>query len=118
MKFSLTSLLLAVSPAAVFALNADQQGALNAHNAARATKGLPALKWDDSLAASALQCANKIASSGNFAHCQAAENLWGRSAIGTNALTDAAKSWVSESANYHGEKIPDGNFGSYGHYST
>jgi pathogenesis-related protein 1 len=118
MKGFLAVALLAVSPVAMAALTADQQGALDAHNAARKTKNLPALTWDNSLVVTAQKCADKIAASGKFDHCESAENLYWETLPATSPMTDATKVWVNEKSNYHGEKIPDGNFQSYGHYST
>jgi pathogenesis-related protein 1 len=119
MRFSVASVLTAtlvfVSSAA--GLTADQQKALDIHNKSRATKGLSALTWDNGLVSSAQACANKIASSGNFAHCQSGENLYGQTGSSTTPLAAGAQAWVNEAPNYHGEKIPDGNFGAYGHYS-
>jgi hypothetical protein len=46
------------------------------------------------------------------------ENLYAY--FGTNAspnFNDAANAWCNEIANYHGENIGDGDFGSYGHYT-
>lgn len=36
---------------------------------------------------------------------------------GDASLTDAVNAWLDEKPNYNGQKIPDGNFGSYGHYT-
>lgn len=36
---------------------------------------------------------------------------------GDASLTDATRAWLNEAPNYHGENIPDGDFGSYGHYT-
>jgi uncharacterized protein YkwD len=98
-------------------LTADQQKAIDIHNKGRQAKGLSFLTWDTKLVASAQQCANKIASTGNFAHCQSGENLYAQ--IGSTAppLAAGAQAWMNEASLYHNEVIPQGDFASYGHYS-
>lgn len=126
MHFSFTSvfttgLLLASSITSVTAgrvnMSGDQQAAVAAHNKGRATKGLSPLTWDASLSASAQTCANKIASSGNFAHCQSGENLYGQSGGTGSVLVNGVTAWLNEAPLYKGEKIPQGNFAGYGHYT-
>ena len=119
MHFSLTSVLaaaLALASSAA-ALTADQQQALDIHNNSRANKGLAKLTWDNNLVNAAQECANRIAASGNFAHCGSGENLYGRSGGSGGPLAAGAQAWVDEAPNYTGQRIPDGDFGSYGHYS-
>jgi hypothetical protein len=36
---------------------------------------------------------------------------------GNASLLDATRAWLAEKPNYRGENIPQGNFGSYGHYT-
>lgn len=37
---------------------------------------------------------------------------------GDASLEDAVRAWLDEEKNYHGEKIGEGDFASFGHYST
>jgi len=119
MCFSITSALMAallfVSAAA--RLLPDQQAAIDIQNRGRMAKNLPFLTWDTKLVASAQACANKIAQTGNFAHCQAGENLYGQFGSTSPPLAAGAQAWMNEAPNYHGEVIPQGNFGAYGHYT-
>jgi uncharacterized protein YkwD len=107
-------------------LNADQQGGLNLQNNGRKGKNLNPLQWDDHLAQEAQKWANHLAQIGKMEHSTGdqrpnqGENLfWGMASPGPykNPYTNAAKGWMDEAKNYHGEKIGEGNFGSYGHYS-
>lgn len=119
MRFSvataLTAALCFVSAAA--RLTADQQNAIDIQNKGRQLKKLPYLTWDTSLVASAQQCANKIAASGNFAHCTTGENLYAQYGSTAPPLAAGAQAWMNEVTAYHGEVIPQGNFEAYGHYS-
>jgi len=119
MRFSVASALTAalciVSASA--RLLADQQQGIDIQNKGRQAKGLPYLTWDTKLVASAQQCANKIASTGNFAHCQSAENLYAQYGSTAPPLAAAAQAWMNEAPSYHGEVIPQGDFSAYGHYS-
>jgi hypothetical protein len=36
---------------------------------------------------------------------------------GDATLSDAVRAWLGEEANYHGEKIGEGDFAAWGHYS-
>lgn len=118
----------------------DSQSALNAHNdgkylpanllsltrdtdrptARRSAPGQkrPDLTWDDGLANDAKQYAQHLADTKKFEHSGVngqGENLFMSS--GNASLADATRAWLNEKPNYHGEKIPDGDFGSYGHYT-
>ena len=119
MRFSIASALTAalciVSASA--RLLADQQQGIDIQNKGRQAKGLTYLTWDTKLVASAQQCANKIASTGNFAHCQSAENLYAQYGSSAPPLAAAAQAWMNEAPLYHGEVIPQGDFHAYGHYS-
>lgn len=119
MHFSIASALAAalciVSASA--RLTSDQQNAIDIQNSGRMSKGLPFLTWDDTLEGTAQQCANKIAQSGDFAHCQAGENLYAQWGSSAPPFAAGAQAWMNEASNYHGEVIPQGNFESYGHYS-
>lgn len=78
----------------------------------------PDLTWDDALANDAKKYAQYLADNKKFEHSGVqgqGENLFMSS--GNATLTDASRAWLAEKPNYHGEKIPDGNFGSYGHYT-
>lgn len=94
------------------------------HTARSAAPGIsrPPLSWSSDLAASAQAWANNLASANNGLHHSTGdqrpnqgENLYWVSAGGT--LADAAQAWVNESSNYSGQKIGEGNFGAYGHYT-
>lgn len=119
MHFSIASALAAalciVSASA--RLTSDQQNAINIQNEGRTAKGLPSLVWDDALEGTAQQCADKIAASGDFAHCQAGENLYAQWGSTAPPLAAGARAWMDEASNYDGQVIPQGNFESYGHYS-
>ncbi|KAK7720935.1 hypothetical protein SLS64_001228 [Diaporthe eres] len=99
----------------------DSQSALNAHNDARRSapgQQRPDLTWDDGLANDARQYAQHLADTKKFEHSGVngqGENLFMSS--GDASLTDATHAWLNEKPNYHGENIPDGDFGSYGHYT-
>ena len=108
-------------------LSADQQSGLNVQNNGRKQKGLQPLKWDDHLAQEAQKWATNLAK--NIGHMQHStgeqrpnqgENLfWAMSSPGPykDPYAHAAQAWMNEAAKYHGEKIGEGTFGSYGHYS-
>ncbi|KAK2614150.1 hypothetical protein N8I77_001002 [Diaporthe amygdali] len=99
----------------------DNNSAVDAHNTARRSapgQNRPDLTWDDSLAQDAKTYAQHLADTNTFEHSGAAgqgENLYMSS--GDASLTDAVNAWLDEKPNYNGQKIPDGNFGSYGHYT-
>ncbi|KAK5011313.1 hypothetical protein LTR28_004030 [Elasticomyces elasticus] len=100
-------------------MNEDQTAALSIHNSARAAHGLRELQWDQNLADAATQYAQYLASIGRMQHSEgsgAGENLFMISPV-PRPLQAASQGWINEGNNYHGEKIPDGNFGSYGHYT-
>ncbi|POS78661.1 hypothetical protein DHEL01_v202938 [Diaporthe helianthi] len=99
----------------------DITSALNAHNDARhAAQGQkrPDLALDDALTNDAKKYAQFLAENKKFEHSGAqgqGENLFMSS--GNASLLDGTRAWLAEKPNYHGEKIADGNFGSYGHYT-
>ncbi|KAL8667848.1 MAG: hypothetical protein Q9202_000313 [Teloschistes flavicans] len=106
----------------------DQNNALRIHNDARneATQqsGHPraTLVWDDQLANDATAYAQHLASanqglqhSSGDQRPNAGENLYWSKPNGS--MADASQGWVNEKQNYHGEKIGEGDFGSYGHYT-
>ncbi|KAK5003688.1 hypothetical protein LTR28_009857, partial [Elasticomyces elasticus] len=64
--------------------------------------------------------AQYLASIGQLQHSEgsdAGENLFMTSSV-PRPLQAAAQGWINEGNNYHGEKIADGDFGSYGHYTA
>lgn len=82
----------------------------------------PDLVWDPRLAAAAEEWARHlVARDAGLQHSTGTErpnqgeNLYWTSAGGT--LADGSQSWVNERTAYHGEKIGEGNFESYGHYT-
>ncbi|KAB5536030.1 CAP domain-containing protein [Coniochaeta sp. 2T2.1] len=108
-------------------LSPDQQQALNIQNNGRKSKGLQPLQWDSHLADEAQKWANKLAREiGHMQHSTSqerpnqGENLfWGMASPGPykDPYTHAAQGWMNEAAKYHGEKIGEGDFGSFGHYT-
>jgi uncharacterized protein YkwD len=109
-----------MSIAATQTLTADQSTALRIHNNARSAQHLNALHWDPSLAVAATNYAQHLAQINKLQHSSGSgqgENLYWTSTSDPNALKDGSQAWINERPNYHGEKIPEGNFGSYGHYS-
>ncbi|KAI4112858.1 MAG: hypothetical protein LQ338_008262 [Usnochroma carphineum] len=80
------------------------------------------LVWDDQLAANATAYARRLASANQGLHHSdgngrpnQGENLYWSKPNGS--LADASTGWVNEQKSYHGEKIGEGDFGSYGHYT-
>ena len=74
--------------------------------------------WDNNLAASALTWAKHLASIDQLVHegkQGQGENLFMQ--MGGVQKKVGVESWVNEKKNYHGEKIGEGNFASYGHYT-
>src|SRR5438876_222502 len=78
----------------------------------------PDLTWDDGLANDAQQYAQHLADTNTFEHSGfpgQGENLYMSS--GDASLTDATNAWLGEKPSYDGQKIPEGDFSSYGHYT-
>lgn len=99
-------------------INDEQRDALNVHNDARGKKGVQALNWDGNLANDAQGYAQTLADSKELKHSGVngqGENLFMSS--GDASLADAVRAWLGEEANYHGEKIGEGDFMAWGHYS-
>ncbi|KAM0798239.1 CAP domain-containing protein [Usnea florida] len=105
-----------------------QSEALKIHNQAREAVSKqtsvhrPDLIWDSKLTAAAEQWAQYLASrDAGLQHSSGAErpgqgeNLFWISAGGS--LATGSQAWVDERKAYHGEKIGEGNFESYGHYT-
>ena len=93
---------------------------LRVHNSARAAVGVPPLRWDDALAASALECARSLAASGQFAHCRLGENLW-MGATGRFSPTSMAERWAEERRFFQPGLFPEvstsGRWQDVGHYT-
>jgi len=96
------------------------QEVLNAHNAYRSQVGVPPLKWSESLAASAQQWANHLASTGTFQHSSAAENL-AQGSEGAFSVTNLVDMWGSEKQYFIHGTFPNvsstGNWADVGHYT-
>jgi hypothetical protein len=99
---------------------------LAAHNRERAAAGLPALKWDEKLAADAAPWAAHLAQLDTLEHEDAdeddpeGENLW----LGTRghyAPEDMVGLWVAEKKDFRPGIFPDnsrtGDFEDVGHYT-
>lgn len=109
-----------MAASAASALTPDQRNALNGHNNPRKNKKLQPLQWDAGLTKAALGWAQKLARESKFYHSSGTghgENLYWTTSSGGDPLNDGTKAWMAEEKNYHGQKIGEGNFGSYGHYS-
>ncbi|KAI8893840.1 CAP domain-containing protein, partial [Globomyces pollinis-pini] len=88
---------------------------LKIHSDARTKVGLNAVTWDPVLAQSALDYATYLQNTSKWEHSQqpVGENLY----MGPGPCADAARMWYAERVNYNGEKIGEGNFMSYGHFT-
>ncbi|KAL8850970.1 MAG: hypothetical protein Q9221_004053 [Calogaya cf. arnoldii] len=107
----------------------DRIQALEIHNQCRRdasqSSGIPRpdLIWDDNLAAQAQQWASEMAQFDRYEHSPD----WLRENQGENiaasdgrsvTMTEISGSWgPKEKPYYHGEKIPEGDFYIYGHYT-
>lgn len=106
-------------------LNADQQKALDMHNAARRAVGNAPLAWSASLAADAQAYAQKLTAIGGLVHDEEndsqGENLYYHFGSSEPPYTAATTWWLNEISLYDGQPIPEsspkGNFEDYGHYS-
>ncbi|KAK6076265.1 WD domain-containing protein [Seiridium cupressi] len=108
------------------ALTLDQSVALKTQNDVRQQKNLTLLAWDATLVQDAQTWANHLAKIDNMQHSTSdqrpneGENLayaWSSNGV-KYPLTLGAQGWMAEQKNYHNEIIPQGDFASYGHYST
>ncbi|QIW98469.1 hypothetical protein AMS68_003987 [Peltaster fructicola] len=92
--------------------------ALKVHNAARAAKHLAPLQWDTQLAQDAKDYAKTLSTKRTLEHadCVAGENLYQQS-TGDCTYADAVKAWLGEECYYKSQRIPNGDFEAYGHYS-
>ena len=103
-----------------------QSDLLAAHNPERALVGVPPLRWDPGLAASAAQHARMLAATGSLRHSTRSaragqgENLW-MGSRGAFAPTRMAASWTAEKAVFRRGIFPavsrTGNWMDVGHYS-
>jgi hypothetical protein len=93
---------------------------LRAHNAERSAVGVPPLRWDDTLAASALSCAQRLASSEQLRHCGIGENLW-RGPAGRFSPAQMVALWGAERRFFQPGLFPavsrSGNWADVGHYT-
>jgi len=93
---------------------------LAAHNAYRASVGLPPLQWSDHLEAKAQGWADHLAEIGQLEHSGPGQNL-AMAASGTQSLTQLVDLWGSEQADFTNGDFPDisttGNWMDVGHYS-
>ena len=100
---------------------------LEAQNAARAALGVPALTWNDELAADARVWANELAATGRFEHSPdepgkepQGENLWAGTprVFSPEAMVDL---WVEEKKDYRPGVFPNnsrsGDIENVGHYT-
>ncbi|MFM7170489.1 MAG: CAP domain-containing protein [Cyanobium sp.] len=93
---------------------------LQVHNAERAAVGVGPLRWDATLATSALQCAQRLAASRQFRHCGSGENLWMGTA-GAFTPTQMAELWAAERRDFLPGTFPKvsrtGSWQDVGHYT-
>lgn len=112
--------LLWVAPTVALASPGQAAELLQAHNSARAAVGVPPLSWDPVLAATALECANRLAASGQFRHCGSGENLWMGTA-GRYSPTQMVGLWAAERSDFQPGIFPNvsrtGNWQDVGHYT-
>jgi hypothetical protein len=93
---------------------------LQVHNAERAAVGAAPLRWEEALAASALECAQRLAATRRFRHCGSGENLWMGTA-GRFTPTQMAELWAAERRDFLPGTFPrvtrTGNWQDVGHYT-
>jgi len=101
-----------------------EQHMLDLHNRARASQGIPPLRWDPDLAASAERWAERLAARGTLEHADAegrfGENLWAGTP-GVFSLDHMVGRWVDEKRLFRAGPFPDnsatGNWLQVGHYT-
>ncbi|CAG9951372.1 unnamed protein product [Clonostachys rosea f. rosea IK726] len=86
-----------------------QLKAVTLHNNERKKKNLANLVWDAKLGADAFAYAKKLAKLGKLEHSSGSSR--------PNQGENLARVPLNERSKYHNEIIPNGNFGSYGHYT-
>ncbi len=93
---------------------------LAAHNAYRASLGLPPLRWSNQLAAHAQRWADHLAEIGELEHSGPGQNL-AMAKSGTQSLTQLVDLWGSEQTYFTNGYFPaistTGNWMDVGHYS-
>ncbi|KAI8895424.1 CAP domain-containing protein [Globomyces pollinis-pini] len=90
---------------------------LQAHNSARATKGVGPLSWSPQLVSQAQQWANIIAS-GSMRHSTNRNNVGENIAMGSGSCSSAVSMFMSEQRFYRDGTIMDGsNYNVFGHYT-
>lgn len=124
-------LALAAAPALMGAQtqqNGFEQRMLTLHNSERATKGIGAMEWDDSLAADAKQWANHLAATNSFEHFEEVsddpdaqgENLW-MGTRGAYSQNEMVGGWISEKKDFRPGVFPNvsrtGDLEDVGHYT-
>ena len=117
---------LALAPVLTGASAGIEERLLARHNAERATRALPPMRWNPALAASARDWADHLASRGAFHHAPEkasdpeGENLWAgtRGRFEPEAMVDA---WAREKRFYKPGVFPDnsttGRVADVGHYT-
>jgi uncharacterized protein YkwD len=99
---------------------------LSAHNQERSAYGVPPLRWNPALAASARRWADHLAATGGFYHAPErtsqpeGENLWAGTR-GYYPLEAMVGAWIREKRYFHPGRFPDnsttGRFEDVGHYT-
>jgi hypothetical protein len=113
--------MVAMPGAASAGLSRDVQARiLAAHNAARAEVGVPAMHWDDRLAADAEPWARHLAQLGALVHSGpdrgAGENLW-MGSHGYFAVEQMVGGWTAEKAAFRRARRWEDDFSHVGHYT-
>lgn len=104
-----------------------RQAMLDGHRTARGAIGLPPLRWDDGLAASAQAYAQEMARTGRFEHdeqpqgpTRQGENLW-TGTRGAYRYDEMVGHWVAERRDFVNLPVPQssrtGRFGDVAHYA-
>ena len=108
------------SPRAAHGSPGQSEELLQAHNSARLAVGVPPLRWDAALAATALDCARRLAASGQFRHCGSGENLWMGTA-GRYSPSQMVALWAAERRDFQPGLFPNvsrtGHWQDVGHYT-
>jgi hypothetical protein len=122
------ALIVAATPsgAAPIAASTFPARILAAHNAERATVGMPPLAWDPALGNAAAAYAQQMAMTGLFAHSDRSqrrgmgENLW-MGTHGAFSIEAMVGGWISEKRNFRPGVFPNvsrtGDWADVGHYT-